>query len=325
MNGTLPLHHELEQELAAWMGTDDALVFTTGYQANLGCLSGVLGPSDTVIADSSDHASILDGCKLSGARLRPFRHKRMDKLETMLERASGDGGGVLVVVDGVYSMEGDVCELTAVSERCRAHGARLMVDEAHAVGVLGARGAGACELYEVEDKVDLRMGTFSKSLASCGGFIAGPADVIDYLRISSRPFLFTAAAVPAAVAAALEAIRICRSAEGPELFARVLDNAAYLHRGLSELGFGVMEPACLPDGRPLVTPIVPVIVGEDWQTASLWKALWERDVYTNVALYPAVPRGGSLIRTSVMATHERDHLDRALEAFAEIKKIPEFA
>jgi 8-amino-7-oxononanoate synthase len=322
MNGTLPLHRELEEELADWYGADDALVYTTGYQANLGCLSGVLGPSDTVVADSSDHASILDGCKLSGARLRPFRHRRMDKLDSMLERAAGDGGGILVVVDGVYSMEGDVCDLPAVTERCRAHGARLMVDEAHAIGVLGARGAGSCELYGVEKSVDLRMGTFSKSLASCGGFIAGPGDVIDYLRISSRPFLFTAAAVPAATAAALAAVRICRSAEGPELFARVLDNAAYLHRGLRELGFRGVEPTRVPGGGELVTPIVPVIVGEDWQTASLWKALWERGVYTNVALYPAVPRGGSLIRTSVMASHEREHLDRALETFAQVE-IPE--
>jgi 8-amino-7-oxononanoate synthase len=321
MNGTLPLHCELEEEIAAWMESEDALVFTTGYQANLGCLSGVLGPSDTVVADSADHASILDGCKLSGARLRPFRHRRIDRLDEMLERAANDGGGVLVVVDGVYSMEGDVCDLPAIVDRCSAHGARLMVDEAHAVGVLGGRGAGSCELYGVEDRVDLRMGTFSKSLASCGGFIAGPAEVIDYLRISSRPFLFTAAAVPAAVAAALEAVRICRSEEGPQLFARVLDNAAYLHRGLIALGFEVVEPTRTPDGGELVTPIVPVVVGEDWQTAALWKALWEEGVYTNVALYPAVPRGHSLIRTSVMATHEREHLDRALEAFAAVKPL----
>jgi 8-amino-7-oxononanoate synthase len=322
MNGTLPLHHELEQAVAGWMQTEDALVFTTGYQANLGCLSGVLGPSDTVIADSSDHASILDGCKLSGARLRPFRHGRLERLDQMLERAAGDGGGVLVVVDGVYSMEGDICALPAVAERCRAHGARLMVDEAHAVGVLGDRGAGSCELWQVEDSVDLRMGTFSKSLASCGGFIAGSAEVVDYLRFSARPFLFTAAGVPAAVGAALEAIRICRSDEGPQLFERVLGNAAYLHRGLRELGYEVVEPTRLPDGRELLTPIVPVVVGEDLETAALWKALWDEGVYTNVALYPAVPRGRSLIRTSVMASHEREHLDRALEAFAKIK--PEF-
>jgi 8-amino-7-oxononanoate synthase len=319
MNGTIPLHRELEEEIAAWLETEDALVFTTGYQANLGCLSGVLGAGDTVIADSGDHASILDGCKLSGARLRPFRHNRLDKLEQMLERAAGDGGGVLVVVDGVYSMEGDVCDVAAVAALSKSHGARLMVDEAHGVGVLGRRGTGASELYGAEEEVDLRMGTFSKSLASCGGFIAGPADVIDFLRISSRAFLFTAAAVPSAVAAALEAVRICRSSEGPELFARVLDNAAYLHAGLRALGYKVVEPTRLPDGAEVITPIVPVVIGDDLPTAQLWKALWDENVYTNVALYPAVPPGGSLIRTSVMATHERDHLDRALEAFEKVR------
>ena len=165
------------------------------------------------------------------------------------------------------------------------------------------------------------MGTFSKSLASCGGFIAGPADVIDYLRIASRPFLFTAAAVPAAAAAALEAVRICRSAEGPELFARVLDNAAYLHRGLRELGFRVVEPSRLPDGTEVITSVVPVVIGDDLPTATLWKALWDAGIYTNVALYPAVPPGGSLIRTSVMATHEREHLDRALEIFESCRDL----
>jgi 8-amino-7-oxononanoate synthase len=324
MNGTIPLHRELEEEIAAWMATEDALVFTTGYQANLGCLSGILSAADTVIADSGDHASILDGCKLSGARLRPFRHQRLDKLERMLERAEGDGGGVLVVVDGVYSMEGDVCDVSPVADLCRSHGARLMVDEAHGVGVLGARGTGASELHCAEDRVDLRMGTFSKSLASCGGFIAGPADVIDYLRIASRPFLFTAAAVPAALAAALEAVRICRSAEGPDLFARVLDNAAYLHRGLSELGYRVVEPSMLGDGTEVITPIVPVVIGDDLPTATVWKALWDAGLYVNVALYPAVPPGGSLIRTSVMATHERGHLDRALEIFASVRdRVPD--
>jgi hypothetical protein len=184
LNGTTPLHVDLERELAEWMGTEDAIVYTTGYQANLGAIGTILEPGDTVICDSGDHASILDGCRLSGAKLRPFRHNRMDKLEKMLDRAAGDGGGVLVIVDGVFSMEGDVCDLPRIVELCKAHGARLMVDEAHGAGVLGARGAGACELFGLEDQVDLRMGTFSKSLASCGGFIAGPADVIEYLRIS---------------------------------------------------------------------------------------------------------------------------------------------
>ena len=199
LNGTTPLHVDLERELAEWMRTEDAIVYTTGYQSNLGAIGTLLEPGDTVICDSGDHASILDGCRLSGAKLRPFRHNRMDKLEKMLKRAAEDGGGVLVVVDGVFSMEGDVCDLPRIVELCKEHGARLMVDEAHGAGVLGARGAGACELFGLEDEVDLRMGTFSKSLASCGGFIAGPADVVEYLRIASRSFIFSASAVPAAV------------------------------------------------------------------------------------------------------------------------------
>jgi len=312
MNGTTPLHVELENEIAEWMQTEDALAFTTGYQANVGCLGTILEPGDTVICDSGDHASILDGCRLSGARLRPFRHNRMDKLEKMLERAAGDGGGVLVVVDGVFSMEGDVCDLPRIVELCRAHGARLMVDEAHGAGVLGARGAGASELFGLEDEVDLRMGTFSKSLASCGGFIAGPADVIEYLRIASRSFMFSASAVPAAVGAALAALRVIRT-EGPRLFEALLGNAEYLREGLRRLGLKVVEPGTLPDGRVATTPVVPVVVGDDWQAVLLWKALFDAGVYTNVAIHPAVPPAGALLRTSLMATHEPEHLDRALE------------
>jgi 8-amino-7-oxononanoate synthase len=324
LNGTIPLHLELERELADWMGTDDALAFTTGYQANVGALSTLLAPGDTVICDSGDHASIMDGVAMSRAKLRPFRHNRLDKLESMLGRATEDGGGVLVVVDGVFSMEGDVCDVPRVAELCAAHGARLMVDEAHGVGVLGARGAGACEALGAEDAVDLRMGTFSKSLASCGGFIAGPADVIDFLRIQSRAFMFTASAVPAAVGAALEAVRICRTDEGPELLARLAANAKYLERGLEELGFTVVHSgAVAPDGSELVTPVVPVLVGDDWKAAELWKALYDGGLYTNVALYPAVERGSALLRTSVMATHEQEHLDRALEVFDRCRGVLE--
>ena len=317
LNGTTPLHEDLERELAEWMGTEDAIVFSTGYQANLGCIGTILGPGDTVVCDSGDHASILDGCRLSGAKLRPFRHNRMDKLEKMLERAVSDGGGVMVVVDGVYSMEGDLCDLPPVVELCRRFGVRLMVDEAHGVGVLGERGAGATELFGLEDQVDLRMGTFSKSLASCGGFIAGSAEVVEYLRISSRPFIFSASAVPAAVGAALAAVRICRS-EGAELYRRLLDNAAYLRKGLGEIGLRVVEPGTMPDGSTANTPVVPVMVGDDWQAVLLWKALYDAGVYTNVALHPAVPPGGALLRTSLMATHERRHLDAALETIARV-------
>jgi 8-amino-7-oxononanoate synthase len=336
LNGTIPLHLELERELAEWMGTEDALVFTTGHQANVGTLGTILAPGDTVIADSGDHASILDGCLLSRAKLRPFRHNRLEKLEKMLDRARGDGGGVLVVVDGVFSMEGDVAPLPAICDLCERYGARLMVDEAHAAGVLGASGAGTAELLGVQDRVDLRMGTFSKSLASCGGFIAGPAEVIDYLRIYSRAFLFTASAVPAALGAALAALRVLRSPEGPPLLERVLENAWRLRDGLHELGFAVVEAQPLPDrpsvatapgvrrdtsGAPtIVTPIVPLLVGDDWKAALLWKALYEGGVFVNTALHPAVPPGGALLRTSVMATHDAATIERALAIFARVKR-----
>jgi 8-amino-7-oxononanoate synthase len=320
LNGTTSIHVELERELAEWFGAEAAIVFTTGHQANVGALGTILGPSDTVIADSGDHASILDGCILSRAKLRPFRHNRLDLLEKQLTRAEQDGGGVLVVVDGVFSMEGDVAPLPEIADLCAKYGARLMVDEAHALGVLGARGAGTCELLGVEDRVDLRMATFSKSLASCGGVIAGPADVVEFLRIQSRPFLFTASAVPAAVGAALAATRICRSDEGRELFAQVLDNARRLHRGLHELGFKVVEPTTLQDGTEIVTPVVPVVVGDDWKAVFLWKALYEAGVFVNVAIHPAVPPAGALLRTSVMATHDEATLDAALQIFSEVKR-----
>jgi 8-amino-7-oxononanoate synthase len=312
LNGTIPLHNELEESIAEWMGTEAALVFTTGHQANVGTLGTILGPGDTVIADSGDHASILDGCLLSRAKLRPFRHNRLDKLAKQLERSQDDGGGVLVVVDGVFSMEGDVAPLPEIVELVKRHGARLLVEEAHGAGVLGARGAGASELLGVEDDVDLRMGTFSKSLASCGGFIAGSAEVIEYLRYHSRAFMFTAAAVPAAVGAVAAALKIVRSDEGRELMAGVLTAADQLRDGLRERGFKVVE-------HPIGTPIIPVLVEDDWKAALLWKALYEAGVFVNVAVHPAVPPGGALLRTSVMATHTRETIDEALETFASVK------
>jgi 8-amino-7-oxononanoate synthase len=322
LNGTIDLHVALEQELAEWLDTEAALVFTTGHQANLSAIGTLLGPGDTVVVDSGDHASILDGCLLSKAKIRAFKHNRLDLLEDRLERATADGGGILVVVDGVFSMEGDVSPLRRISDLCQRFGARLMVDEAHALGVLGARGAGTCELLGVEDRVDLRMATFSKSLASCGGVIAGPADVIEFLRIQARPFIFTASGVPAAVGAALEAVRICRSEDGRALFARVLDNARYLHEGLRSLGFRVIGPTKLDDGQntELITPVVPVVVGDDWKAVFLWKSLYEAGVFVNVAIHPAVPPAGALLRCSVMATHDRATLDRALSIFEEAKR-----
>jgi 8-amino-7-oxononanoate synthase len=324
LNGTTPLHLELERELAEWMGTEDAIVFTTGQQANVGTLSTLLASGDTVVVDSGDHASLLDGALLSRAKLRAFRHNRMDKLESTLVKAAADGGGVLVAVDGIFSMEGDIAPLREIVALCRRFGARLMVDEAHSVGVLGARGAGTAELLGVEAETDLRMGTFSKSLASCGGFVAGDADVIEFLKIQSRAFLFTASGVPAAVGAALAALRVIRSDDGRELMARVLTNARQLNRGLHELGFDVVEPFPVTNAageqESIITPIVPVRVGEDWKAALLWRSLWDAGVFTNVAVHPAVPPGGALLRTSVMATHDRAVIERALEAFATVKR-----
>ncbi len=337
LNGTIPLHLELEREIAEWMGSEDALVFSTGHQANVGTLGTLLSPGDTVIVDAGDHASILDGCLLSRAKMRPFRHNRLDKLERMLDRAQGDGGGVLVVVDGVFSMEGDIAPLPDICGLCEAYGARLMVDEAHGAGVLGVAGAGTAELLGVADRVDLRMGTFSKSLAACGGFVAGPHEVIDYLRVASRAFLFTASAVPAAVGAALAALRVLRSPDGPPLLEAVLENAARLRDGLQELGYAVVAPQRLASewnvqehapglrGEPggpyeIVTPIVPVLVGDDWKAVLLWRALYDVGVFVNTALHPAVPPGGALLRTSVMATHDAPTIDRALERFARVKR-----
>jgi 8-amino-7-oxononanoate synthase len=324
LNGTTPLHLALEQELAEWMGTEAAIVFTTGHQANIGTIGTLLGPGDTVVVDSGDHASLLDGALLSRAKLRAYRHNRLDKLEQALDKAAGDGGGVLVVVDGVFSMEGDIAPLHEIVALCERAGARLMVDEAHAAGVLGARGAGTAELLGVEDRVDLRMGTFSKSLASCGGFVAGDAEVIEFLKVQSRAFLFTASGVPAAVGAALAALRVIRSDEGRELLARVLANARRLNRGLHELGFDVVEPSPVTgasgERELVITPIVPVRVGEDWKAGLLWRALWDAGVFTNVAVHPAVPPDGALLRTSVMATHDDAVLDRALAAFETVKR-----
>ncbi|HEY1833149.1 MAG TPA: aminotransferase class I/II-fold pyridoxal phosphate-dependent enzyme [Solirubrobacteraceae bacterium] len=337
LNGTIPLHLELEQEIAEWMGTEAALVFSTGHQANVGTLGTLLGVSDTVIVDAADHASILDGCLLSRAKLRPFRHNRLDKLEKMLDRAQNDGGGVLVVVDGVFSMEGDIAPLHEICGLCERYGARLMVDEAHGAGVLGTRGAGASELLGVADRVDLRVGTFSKSLASCGGFVAGSEEVIDYLRIASRAFLFTASAVPAAVGAALAALRVLRSEDGRALLESVLANAERLRDGLEGLGFAAVAPqslspdAAVQEGAPglrgepggpytIVTPVVSVLVGDDWQAALLWRALYDAGVFVNTALHPAVPPGGAMLRTSVMATHDEATIDRSLEIFARVKR-----
>jgi len=304
LNGTLPLHRELEELLADWVGTEAALVFTTGYAANLGLIGALIGARDVAVVDSAAHASLVDGARFSDGALRAFRHNRPNSLRRALRtwREQPDAGGILVAVDGIYSMEGDRAPLSPISHLCHEFGARLLVDEAHALGVVGPGGAGTAA--EAEVRPDLVMGTFSKSLASCGGFIGGPRAVIEYLKITCRPLMFTAAGTPAALAAALEAARIARVEDWRR--EAVASRAERLRSGLRDLGYRVGDEAG--------SAIVPVHVGDNWEAGRLWKALLDNGVYTNCAIPPAVPM--ALLRTSVMATHTEADIDRALEAFS---------
>jgi 8-amino-7-oxononanoate synthase len=322
LSGTLDLHIELEAAVAEWLGTADALVFTTGYQANVGMITGLLCATDVIICDSADHASIFDGAALSGARLMPFRHGRTDRLERLLHRQASTDREVLVVVDGVFSMEGDVADLPRIVSICREADAALAVDEAHAIGVMGPHGEGAASELGVAGETHLRVGSFSKSLASTGGFVAGDAGVLDMLRVRARPFLFTTTAVPAALGAALMAVKICRSTEGAELMTRLRENVDYLRAGLSTIGMPPIAPARVA-GQDIVSAIVSVPAEDRYYAALLWKTLYDQDIYTNLAQYPATASNRSLIRLGVMATHTRNQLDRALGAFAAIAKKTE--
>lgn len=303
LNGTLPLHRELEEELADWVGLETALVFTTGYAANLGLMVSLLGEGDAAFVDSAAHASLVDGGRFSDGTLRAFRHNRPNSLRRGLRawREQPDAGGLLVAVDGVYSMEGDVAPLAEIAAACAEMSARLLVDEAHALGVVGEDGSGSAR--EAGIRPDLVMGTFSKSLASCGGFIAGPSSVIDFLKITCRPLLFTASGVPAALAAALEASRLART----ETWRReaVVANARRLRAGLRQLGYDA--------GGDDRSAIVPILIGDDWKAGTLWRALLDQGVYTNCAVAPAVSK--ALLRTSVMATHTETDIDDALNGF----------
>lgn len=306
LNGTLPLHAELEEKLADWVGTEAALVFTTGYAANLGLISSLVGAADALFVDSAGHASLVDGGRFSDGTLRAFRHNRPNSLRRGLRswREQSDVGGVLVAVDGVYSMDGDIAPLVEIDAVCQDFGARLLVDEAHAIGVTGPAGAGAAAAAGI--RPDLLMGTFSKSLASCGGFVGGSRAVIDYLKIVCRPLLYTASGVPAALAAASAAVDIARTEDWRR--EAVVARATQLRQGLIELGFIV--------GGAAGSAVVPVHVGEIWEAGRLWRALLEQGVYTNCAVPPAVPR--ALLRTSVMATHSEADIRAALDGFAAV-------
>jgi 8-amino-7-oxononanoate synthase len=307
LNGTLRLHAELEEKLADWVGTESALVFTTGYAANLGLVSSLVGAADALFVDSAAHASLVDGGRFCDGTLRAFRHNRPNSLRRGLRswREQPDVGGLLVAVDGVYSMEGDIAPLVEIEAVCRDFGARLLVDEAHALGVTGPAGAGAAAAAGV--RPDLVMGTFSKSLASCGGFVAGPHEVVDYLKIFCRPLLFTASGVPAALAAASAAVDVARSEDWRR--EAVVARAGQLRLGLADLGYDV--------GGAEGSAIVPIHVGDEWEAGTLWKSLLAHGVYTNCAVPPAVPR--ALLRTSVMATHSEADIDDALAGFAAVR------
>lgn len=302
LNGNTDLHERLETELAALTGKDAALVFPTGYQANLGVISALAGPGDVLLIDKLNHASMVDGATLSGAEVVRFRHADLKHLEARLTRAAGRPK--MVIVDGVFSMEGDLADVPRIADLCDAHSARLVVDDAHGVGVFGDTGAGVCEHYGVTSRVDLIVGTFSKSFASIGGFVTGDEAVISFLRHTARSLIFSASIPPSACATVLAAIDIMR--QEPERRVNLWRNARRMQRELSGLGFDTFGSE---------SPIVPVIVGGTLRTFEFWKRLLDAGVFTNPVIAPAVPATSGRIRTSYMATHTDAQLDQVLEAF----------
>jgi 8-amino-7-oxononanoate synthase len=307
LNGTLELHEQLEDELATWVGKPSALVFSTGMQANLGTVSALVGRDDIVILDKDDHASIVDGARLGYGKIERYRHNDMTHLERVL-KSLPPAAGKLLVVDGLFSMEGDLANLPQIVELCQEHGVRLMVDDAHGMGVTGD-GHGTAAHFGVTGKVDLIMSTFSKSFASLGGFVAGEADVIDYVKHHARALIFSASIPPANAAAALAALHVM--AEEPERVKQVNDNAEYMRNGYQGMGFNTGSSE---------TPVVPILIGDDEKTFITWKLLFDAGVFVNPVISPAVAPGRQLLRTSYMATHTKDQLDRVLDIFATVGK-----
>ncbi|MGK2962084.1 MAG: aminotransferase class I/II-fold pyridoxal phosphate-dependent enzyme [Gemmatimonadaceae bacterium] len=305
LNGNTDLHERLEVELAQLMGKDAALVFPTGYQANLGVISALAGPGDVLLIDKLNHASMVDGATLSGAEVVRFRHGDLKHLEARLTRAAGRPK--MVIVDGVFSMEGDLADVPRIADMCDAHSARLIVDDAHGVGVFGETGAGVCEHFGMTSRVDLIVGTFSKSFASIGGFVVGDEAVISFLRHTARSLIFSASIPASACATVLAAIEIMR--QEPERRVRLWENARRMQRELSGLGFDTFGSE---------SPIVPVIVGGTLRTFEFWKRLLDAGVFTNPVIAPAVPATSGRIRTSYMATHTEAQLDQVLDAFQRV-------
>ncbi len=311
LNGTLDLHVELEERLAKFAKREAALVFSTGFQANLGSISCIVGKNDAVVIDRGDHASIVEACRLAYGKTYKFAHNNMDDLDRVLSNLKKNGfkGGILIVVDGVFSMEGDIIDLPALVEVAAKYGTRVMVDDAHAIGVLGEGGRGTSEHFNMIDKIDIQMGTFSKSFASIGGFIAASSNVINYIKHHSRELIFSASLPPSSTAAVLKVLDIIETE--PERIQNLWKNARKMHTEFRRLGFDIGATQ---------TPIVPVMIGEDMDCFAFWKELFENGIFTNPAISPAVPPGQALLRTSYTATHTDKHLDRVLEVFEKIGK-----
>ena len=306
LNGTLDIHVELEEKLAEFMRCDAALTFSTGFQVNLGVISSLVDRRDVVILDNLDHACILDGARLSFGRVLKYAHNDMDALEERL-RSVGDDRSALIVIDGVFSMEGDLADLPGIVALKRKFGARLMVDDAHGVGVMGKHGRGTAEHFGVEDDADLVMGTFSKSLAAVGGFVAGDRTVIDFVKHHARSLMFSASPPPASVASVIKALEVIE--REPERRQKLWENTDYMKREFTGMGF---------DTGDSESPVIPLLVGEDMTAFKMTLLLQEEGVFANPVVSPAVPPGRAMIRTSYMATHTREHLDRALEAFQKV-------
>jgi 8-amino-7-oxononanoate synthase len=306
LNGNLDLHDQLEDELADFVGKEEALVFSTGYQTNLGSIGALIGRNDTVFLDKLDHACIQDGARLGFGDIQRFRHADLDHLERLLASANGDRGK-MIVVDGVYSMEGDIADLPHLLPLAARYDAAVMVDDAHSLGVLGPHGAGTAAHFGLTDEVDLITGTFSKSLASIGGFVAADAVVIDYLRNNARALIFSASMPPAAVATVLQALAIIRTE--PERQERLWANTRRMMDAFTSLGFDI---------GPTETPIVPILIGPMEMTFRFWRDLFDAGVFTNPVVPPAVPEGSCRLRTSFMATHTDGQLDFVLEAIERV-------
>ena len=305
LNGNLEIHEELEKKLARFFRKEAALVFATGYQTNLGAIPALVGRNDVAIIDRYDHASIIDGCRLSFGGVKKYRHNDMDGLERVLEACNGKAK--LIIVDGVFSMEGDIADLPAIVRLAKAYGARIMVDDAHGIGVLGNGGRGTAEHFGLENEVDLIMGTYSKSLAAIGGFIAGPSDVVNWIKHLGRSMIFSASLPPSLVASVIAALDIVE--EQPELRARLWRNTHKMVRGYKALGYdtGMSE-----------TPIIPILIKDTMKTYQMCKLLLENGVFVNAVISPAVPPGRELLRTSYMATHTEEQLDKVLAAFEKV-------